>query len=263
MKRSIEDVELKDRIAGIHLDFPCYGYRRIRMSLARGGVIVNHKRLRRIMREYGLFSRLPRAFTKTTDSRHAMPRFPNLLGELDKPTAVNQAWAGDITFIRIQGGWAYLAVILDLYSRKVIGWSISKTIDRQLTLAALRHALELRRPPPGCVHHSDQGLQYACAEYVALLESWKMRPSMSRRGNPYDNAATESFMKTLKYEAVYLEDYQTFDDVLASVPRFVEEVYNRKRLHSSLGYQSPDEFESRQTFESTRAAGGSFQPLAV
>jgi len=245
MIREIRDADLKDMIDGIHIELPAYGYRRIREELKQKGIIVNGKRLRRVMREYGLFPIRPRAFVPTTDSRHGFPRHPNLLAEIDRIRNINEVWVADITYIRIDTGFIYLAVILDLYSRRVIGWSISKKIDRKLTLAALQHALKIRRPPPGCIHHSDQGVQYACGDYVKALEKAKLIPSMSRAGNPYDNATAESFMKTLKYEEVYLAGYETYQDVVERIPHFVEEVYNKKRLHSSLGYMPPVEFEKQ------------------
>lgn len=245
-KRVISDVELKSRIDRIHVDFPGYGYRRIKAELDGGAAgKINGKRIRRVMRVYGLFPIIPRAFKLTTDSKHNFPRWPNLLPLLEQIKAPNTVWGSDITYIRIVSGFVYLAVILDLYSRKVIGWAISRRLDAELALGALRQALKDRQPPPGCIHHSDQGVQYACGDYVELLLGNKLRPSMSRKGNPYDNAALESFMKTLKYEEVYLGDYETYDDVVERLPHFIEAVYNRKRRHSSLGYISPDSFEEK------------------
>lgn len=242
-KRQKADIELKDRIDAIHVEFPGYGYRRLKPALEADGPTVNWKRIRRVMRQYGLFPILPRAFRPTTDSRHGFARYENLLPKLADITAANTVWGSDITYIRIVNGFVFLAVILDLYSRRVVGWSLSKRIDAKLVLGALEQAIKERRPEPGCIHHSDQGVQYACGDYVEVLLEHKFRSSMSRKGNPYDNAVLESFMKTLKYEEVYLGDYETYEDVVERLPKFIEAVYNKKRLHSSLGYMSPEDFE--------------------
>ena len=243
LSRQISDTEIKGEIDAIHVEFPAYGYRRIYNALLRGGKRINSKRLRRIMKDYGLFPIRPRAFIRTTDSDHPWRCYPNLLAGILAISGPNQVWVADITYVRILTGFVYLAAILDLYSRKVVGWSISRQIDRRLTLGALQEALRKRKPLAGCLHHSDRGVQYACDDYVKLLEDNKLQPSMSRSGNPYDNAAAESFMKTLKYEEVYLGGYETYEDVLNRLPYFIEELYNKKRLHSSLGYMPPDEFE--------------------
>ena len=238
------DADLRDWIEKIQAELPRTGYRRLYEYLARDGTVVNSKRIRRIMREHGLFAEVKKAFkTATTDSKHGLPVYPNLVKGLEI-TGPNQVWVSDITYIRITTCFIYLAVILDLFSRKVIGWAISTSLHRDICLVALRMALEERKPAAGCVHHSDRGVQYASHDYVNLLLENKMVVSMSRKGNPYDNAFAESFMKTLKYEEVLLNDYETMTDVIERLPHFIEEVYNKKRLHSSLGYMTPVEFEA-------------------
>jgi putative transposase len=237
-----EEADLRDRIEQIVVEFTRYGYRRVTYQLRREGYKVNHKRVARLMREQSLQCQIKRRWVRTTDSDHGYRIYPNLV----KGLAVgrrNQVWVADITYIRILTGFLYLAVLLDLFSRKVIGWALSEQIDSELTLAALRMALQERGPVEGCIHHSDRGVQYACHAYVEELEAAKMRISMARKGNPYDNAAAESFMKTLKCEEVYLWDYQSVEDVKRRIPYFLQEVYNQKRLHSALGYVTPQEFE--------------------
>ena len=237
------DALLRDHIERLQQDFPGYGYRRLGQQLRREGVVVNDKKIRRIQRKYQLFPIRWRSFKiATTDSNHNHKVYPNLLADKTL-TGLNQAWVADITYIRILKGFVFLAALLDRFSRKVIGWAISKRIDAELCVAALRIALEQRQPPPGCIHHSDRGVQYACAEYITLLKQAQMQISMSRTANPYDNAHMESFFKTLKYEEVHLANYESYDDVIQRVPRFIEEVYNSKRLHSALGYLPPQEYE--------------------
>jgi transposase InsO family protein len=242
-----ERIALRDAIERIVLDFPGYGYRRVTHALHRAGWgPINHKRVLRVMRQESLLCQLKRRFIVTTDSAHGYRTYPHLLKgvTLDR---LDQAWVADITYIRLPTAFVYLACILDAYSRRCIGWKLSRQIDTRLTLAALEMAIERRQPQPGLIHHSDRGVQYASAEYVGRLEEIAARVSMSATGNPYDNAKAESFFKTLKREEVYLKDYQTFADAEANLGQFIEDVYNTKRLHSSLGYLPPAEFEARHT----------------
>jgi putative transposase len=238
-----EAVRLRDAIERIVLTFPGYGYRRVTRTLVREGWAVNHKRVLRVMREESLLCQLKRRFVPTTDSLHGRHIYPNLFKTviLDAP---DQAWVADVTYIRLPTTFVYLAAILDAYSRRCIGWALSRWIDTDLTLAALTMALAMRQPAPGLIHHSDQGVQYASGEYIARLEGAGARISMAARGNPYENAQAESFFKTLKYEEVYLKDYRTFEEALMNLEPFIEDVYNTKRLHSSLDYRPPVEFEA-------------------
>lgn len=236
------EADLRDRIEQIVVEHARYGYRRVTWQLKREGWEVNHKRVQRIMREESLQCQVKRRWVKTTDSDHGYRIYPNQLKGL-KVSRPNQVWVADITYIRIVVGFLYLAVVLDLFSRKVIGWALSDKIDAELSVQALRMALEQRWSVKGCIHHSDRGVQYACQAYVDELRAAGLEISMARKGNPYDNAAAESFMKTLKCEEVYLWDYQTVQDVQKRIPYFLEEVYNQKRLHSALGYCPPNEYE--------------------
>ena len=219
-----------------------YGYRRITAELRRRGLLVNHKRVARMMREDNLLAVQPRTFMVTTDSAHAFEVFLNLARRMTL-TGINQLWVADITYIRLQREFVYLAVILDAFSRKVVGWALDRSLASRLAISALEQAIVRRQPPPGLVHHSDRGVQYASAEYVKLLQEHHMIPSMSRPANPYDNASCESFMKTLKREEIYANDYQTLEHLATNIERFIDEYYNRCRLHSALGYRPPDEFE--------------------
>lgn len=240
-----EATALREAIEQAVLEYPGYGYRRVTHYLRRTGWVVNHKRVLRIMREESLLCQLRRRWVRTTDSEHGLKVYPNLLKQAGWRllTGTNQAWVADITYIRLPQGFCYLAVILDAYSRKVVGWALSQEIDARLVITALQRALTSRQPRPGLIHHSDQGVQYACREYVALLEAAGAKVSMSGKGRPRDNAQAESFMRTLKHEEVYLKDYQSFAEAERSVARFIDAVYNEKRLHSSLGYRPPTEFE--------------------
>jgi len=242
------DNDLRDRIEEVALEFPKYGYRRITHQLKIDGSCVNHKRVLRIMRESSLLVAVKKRWVTTTDSNHAYPIYPNLKKERS-PTATNQVWVSDITYIRIESGFVYLSVILDAFSRRVIGYCVSRGLDTQLALSALDMAICRRNPAPGIIHHSDRGVQYASGEYTNRLKTCGFQISMSRKGNPYDNATAESFFKTLKAEEVYLWEYRNLADVQERIPYFLETVYNRKRLHSSLGYLPPEEFEKRLLFK--------------
>jgi putative transposase len=240
------DMDLRDEVQKIALEFPYYGRRRITAELQRRGREVNHKRVHRIMREDNLLCLRRRRFVVTTDSNHPHPVYPNLAAELEA-TAVNQLWVADITYIRLETEFVYLAVVLDAFSRRVVGWALNRTLEATLVMTALHRALEERRPTSGLVHHSDRGVQYACGDYTNLLKQHGIAISMSRKGNPYDNAACESFIKTLKYEEVYRQEYRGMAEALASLGEFIDRTYNQKRLHSALGYRPPEEFERVQT----------------
>ena len=241
-EKAQQDADLRDRIEAICLEFPRYGYRRVTAALRQQNLWVNHKKVLRIMQDSGLLCRVKHKWVKTTNAKHQFLRYPNLTKGINI-NHLNQVWLADITYIRIRAGFVYLAAILDACSRKVIGYAIATSLDAGLVLKALKMAVAKRRPGPGVIHHSDQGIQYASPEYVDELQRYGFQISMSGRGNPYENARMESFFKTLKYEEVYLWEYETYQDVIARLPYFLEEVYNRKRIHSAIGYRSPDDFE--------------------
>ena len=241
-----EEMEVRSAIQQIVVEHRRrYGYRRVTAELRRQGKWVNHKRVARLMREDNLLAVQPRAFVVTTDSAHELEIYLNLAWRL-QVTGVNQLWVADITYVRLRHEFVYLAVVLDAFSRKVVGWALGRSLAARLTLTALKQAIAERRPAPGLVHHSDRGVQYACGEYVALLRQHQMLPSMSRPGNPYDNATCESFMRTLKREEIRASDYQDLDDLRVHIEVFIEHYYNRRRLHSALGYRPPEEFEQAQ-----------------
>jgi putative transposase len=219
-----------------------YGYRRVTAELHRRGMVVNHKRVLRMMREDNLLAIRYRKYVLTTDSQHDCQVYLNLAARMTL-TGVNQLWVADLTYIRLRTEFVYLAVVIDRFSRKAVGWALARTLAARLTLAALEQAIARRQPSPGLVHHSDQGIQYACADYVELLQARGIVPSMSRPANPYDNAFCESFMKTLKQEEIYCHRYRDFEDLWAHLEEFIDQYYNRQRLHSALGYRTPEEFE--------------------
>jgi len=238
------EAELRGQIQSVALEMRSYGYRPITKELQRRGVKVNHKRVLRLLRADNLLCLRRRAFVSTTDSRHQLTIYPNLARDLVL-TNINQLWVADITYIRLLQEFVYLAVLLDAYSRRCIGWALSRRIDASLPLAALQMALQTRTFIAGeLMHHSDRGVQYASLKYVGMLQDHQIQISMSRIGNPYDNAKAERFMRTLKYEEVFMNDYETLAEVRTSVEYFIADVYNCKRLHSAIGYLPPAEFEA-------------------
>ena len=251
--RPDRDMDLRDAIQRIALEWPSYGRPRITAELRRRGWRVNPKRVYRLLREDNLLCVRRRRFIVTTDSRHPFRVYPNLAAEMEL-TGVDQLWVADITYIRLLEEFVYLAVILDAFSRRVVGWALSRNMDDDLTLTALRMAIRQRGVQPGLVHHSDRGSQYASHDYTDLLKANGIEISMSRKGNPWDNAACESFMKTLKYEEVLRNEYRDLAEAYASIHEFLEKVYNHKRLHSALGYMPPAEFEAQLAARNGEAA---------
>lgn len=242
----LEEMNLRAVIQDIALEYTCYGYRRITAELRNRRIVVNRKRVLRLMRADNLLCVRKVFKPQTTDSNHGLRVYQNLAKDL-VVTTVNQLWVADITYIRLIREFVYLAVVIDVYSRRCLGWALSRIIDTQLTLDALDQALARRQgiDLSGLLHHSDQGVQYASRDYIERLMEYNIQPSMSRKGNPYDNAFAESFMKTLKHEEVNLQDYENYDDAHQNIGTFIEEVYNAKRLHSSIGYTTPNEYEKR------------------
>jgi putative transposase len=240
-----EEEAVRAAIEQVVLSFPGYGYPRVTRQLQRDGFAVNHKRVYRLMREAGLLQERKRGQVRTTDSEHGWPIYPNLLGECgwQALTRPDEAWGADLTYVRLGAGFCYLAVLLDLFSRRIVGWNLSESLEAEGALAALEMALAERRPEAGWIHHSDRGVQYACREYVQRLKAAQARISMTAVGAPKENAPTERWMRTVKEEEVDLQEYGSLAEARREIRRFIEEVYNRRRLHSALGYRPPSEFE--------------------
>jgi putative transposase len=245
--RKQEDIFLRNEIRKIHQESQSrYGSPRVQLALSRRGMGHGRNRVARLMREQGLVGRQRKRFRLvTTDSNHDQPIAANRLAELDRPTAPNQIWAGDITYIRTDEGWLYVAAVIDLYSRRIVGWAMSDRIDAELVLAAWNMALTHRNPPNGIIFHSDRGVQYACEDFRNALKSAKAVASMSRKANCYDNATMESFWSTLKLELIYRKEYSTRSEATFEIFDYIETFYNRTRIHSSLGYYSPIDFENQ------------------
>jgi transposase InsO family protein len=242
-ERDERDAQLRDTIETIQAEMPAAGYRMIHDRLLLSGIRINGKRIRRVMNKYDLHAEIQRRIVRTTDSEHGLPVYQNLIRGL-RVDNIDQVWVADITYIRIVTGFVFLAVILDVFSRRAIGWALTKRISHELTVAALKMALQNRQPLPGFIHHSDQGVQYACSEYVGILQEYGARISMSAKGRPEQNAYAETFFKTLKREEVYLWQYENFIDVLDRIPYFIEDVYNHKRPHSGINRIPPAQFEA-------------------
>lgn len=246
--KKLSDLKLRNEIEQILLSFPGYGYRRVVQVLKREGSIVNHKRIKRVMRLFGLRSCLFRRRRKLEvfGLFNQGKAFPNLVVKKNI-LGINQVWATDITYIKIAKETIFLAAVIDVYSRAIVGWALAKKMDYVLCINAMGIAVKARSPKPGCIHHSDQGTQYTSLEYIRFLKENGFEISMSKKGTPTENAFIESFFKTLKYEEIFMRGYRTMEDVIKKLPTFIDDVYNQKRLHSSLGYKSPKEFEDELT----------------
>lgn len=239
----LSDMDLRDFIEFIHVKFPGYGYRRIRQHLLREGYIVNGKRLRRIMKIYGIFCSHQKTHKRRGEALGKKLTFPNLIRGF-KLTNSNQVWATDFTYIKLLREYIYVSAVIDVYTRKIVGWSISRDPSHKFCLEALEVAVKNYKPPSGVIHHSDRGVQYCCESYVDYLVKNKFKISMSQPATPEENAYIESFFKTLKREEVYVRQYKTMDDVINNLPTFIDEIYNEQRLHSALGYMAPSEYEA-------------------
>jgi len=241
LDKKIKETDIKNKIKDISYKHPYYGYRRITAQLKRDKVIVNHKKILKIMKELGIQGRIKHKYVTTTNSKHNNKIYSNLIKDKEL-TGINQIWRADITYIRILNGFVYLAAIIDVYSRRIVGHALGKTLCPKLTVTALKMAIG-NRNTDNLIHHSDHGIQYACKDYINILKAHHIKISMSAKGNPYDNAFAESFFKILKQEEVYLWEYETFSDVIERIPYFIEDVYNKKRLHFALGYRPTEEYE--------------------
>lgn len=241
-RQMASDMELRSLIEDIHIELPGYGYRRIRAHLLREGKRVNHKRIKRVMKKYSLFSCLKKLLRPRGTNTGIKLFYPNLIRGL-KVNGPNQVWAVDLTYIKLLAEYVYLNAVIDVYTRKIVGWALSRDLSHKFCLQALDIAFKKYKPDAGIIHHSDRGVQYACADYIEYLTKNNFQISQSRLATPEDNAYIESFFKTLKREEIYFKDYKTMNDVKNNLPRFINDVYNSKRLHSSLGYKTPDEFE--------------------